>query len=67
LNDLLTVIKKSPGLKSPQLAKMLDKGQSTVERYLKILKDKSLINFKGALKTGGYFLNFDQESMDEKI
>jgi len=67
LNDLLTVIKKSPGLKSPQLAQMLDKGKSTVERYLKILKDKSLIEFKGAPKTGGYYLNFDQETMDKEI
>ena len=52
----LTNIKKNEGINAIQLAKQFKKGLATVERHLKILKDADYIEFKGASKTGGYYL-----------
>ena len=56
LKALLNYIKNNPGLRIPQLAEAMDKGRSTVERYLKQLREKNYIEFKGSPKTGGYFI-----------
>jgi ATP-dependent DNA helicase RecG len=42
--------------RSNEITEKLNKGVSTVERYLKILKDNRIIEFQGAPKTGGYVL-----------
>ena len=43
-------------LKVPDIASKIDKGISTVERYMKILKENNLVEFAGAPKTGGYIV-----------
>lgn len=55
LNVVYKLIDNTPGLKAPDVARLLDKSLSAAERYIKKLKDAGYIEFKGAPKTGGYF------------
>ncbi len=59
LEQLLGTVYQQEGLRAPQYAQILGKSMSTVERYLKQLKGLKLIEFKGASKTGGYFISFE--------
>lgn len=56
---ILKIIKKSEGLNVSELASLINKSNKTVERYIRDLKADGLIKFKGAPKTGGYYLNTD--------
>jgi len=55
LHRLITLINTTPGMNAKQLAIAIGKGHSTVERYLKLLRENMLIEFRGAPKDGGYF------------
>ena len=55
LNAVLSYLMSSPGKKAKDISGHLSKGVSSVERYIKILKESDLIEFIGAPKTGGYF------------
>ena len=44
-----------PGLNASEISKHISKSLRTTMRYIKILQDKDLIEFRGAPKTGGYF------------
>ena len=52
---ILTFLEKKPGAKGYEIAEYIQKGAATTERYLKSLKDKELIDYKGSRKTGGYY------------
>ncbi len=52
---ILTFLKKKPGAKGYEIAEYIQKGAATTERYLRSLKDKELIEYKGSHKTGGYY------------
>lgn len=52
---ILTFLKKKPGAKGYEIAEYIPKGAATTERYLRSLKDKELIEYKGSRKTGGYY------------
>ena len=56
LSFLYNQITKHPGMKANELNEQINKSLSTTERYLKILKEHEYIEFKGAPKTGGYYL-----------
>lgn len=56
LKKLVTLIHATPGMNAKQLAVAIGKGHSTVERYLKLLRENMLIEFRGAPKDGGYFI-----------
>lgn len=53
LNRLITLINTTPDMNAKQLA--IANGHSTVERYLKLLRENMLIEFRGAPKDVGYF------------
>ncbi|HEV7350964.1 RNA-binding domain-containing protein [Telluribacter sp.] len=53
---LVALIHKSEGINTKQLTTETAKSRRTVERYLKIAREANIIKFKGAPKTGGYFL-----------
>ncbi len=55
LNELLKFILKNEGLSAIQISEKLDTPLRTTQRYLKELKDKNKIEYKGSKKTGGYF------------
>jgi ATP-dependent DNA helicase RecG len=56
LMAILNMLSNKPLQRTNEIAEQVNKGISTVERYLRILKDNGLIEFVGAPKTGGYKL-----------
>ncbi len=56
VNSLLAIIKQYPGLRVPSLAEKVPTSTKNIERWLKQLKETKRIEFRGASKTGGYFL-----------
>lgn len=55
-NSVYDLIKKTPNLKANQIAEHLKIPLRTIERELKSLKQQDKIIFKGATKTGGYYV-----------
>ncbi|MDR1814443.1 MAG: hypothetical protein LBR18_06300 [Tannerella sp.] len=56
LVDIINILKKEQGLNAIVISSRLKKGHSTVERYLSILREKKIVEYRGARKTGGYYL-----------
>lgn len=56
VNILIEIISRNPGLKAPSIARLINKSLSTTERYLKQLRNRNIIEFRGASKSGGYYL-----------
>ena len=56
VNALYEIIVRQHGCRANALAKSAGKSVQTVERYLKVLKDLGKIEFRGAPKTGGYYV-----------
>jgi len=52
---LLTLIENQPGLKVPELSKILKMPARTIERWINKLKKQSKIEYVGSLKSGGYY------------
>ena len=52
---ILAFLEKNPGAKGGEIMLFLQKGRATIVRYLKSLKEKELIEYRGSRKTGGYF------------
>ena len=52
---LLCVLRTKPGLRSPELAKRLGVSRSTVANAVKRLKERGLVRFEGAPRSGGYY------------
>jgi ATP-dependent DNA helicase RecG len=44
------------GLKAFDIATKRGKSKPTIERYLKLARQYGIIEFRGATKTGGYFI-----------
>lgn len=57
IEDLLEFIRRTPGLRAPQISKAVGVPVSTLEKWLKKLKDSGGIVFKGSSKSGGYRIN----------
>lgn len=55
LSSLLSLVKNKPGKRTRELAALLGKSSQTLERYLKTLKEKGLVEFRGAKRNGGYY------------
>jgi ATP-dependent DNA helicase RecG len=53
---LFTLIEKNSGINVLEIRTHFDIPKRTVERWVKQLKDDGKIEFKGALKTGGYWV-----------
>jgi ATP-dependent DNA helicase RecG len=51
---LLEFIRRTPGLRTPQISKAIGVPVRTLEKWLKELRDKGRIVFKGSPKGGGY-------------
>lgn len=56
LVGILRVLKKEEGLKLKDIALKISRSPKSVERYLKILKDSSLIEFRGSPRNGKYYV-----------
>lgn len=56
LDQVLDLLAKAPGLSAPVIARQLDFSLRSTQRYLKQLSLDEQVFFKGAPKTGGYYL-----------
>ena len=56
IKALIGAISQSPGKRANELAIMIGKSVPTIERYVRILKERGRIEFRGAPKTGGYYV-----------
>ena len=54
--EVLNLLRLQPGLNATEIAQKLGKSIPTIKRYLSSLSKLDLIEFKGAPKTGGYYL-----------
>ena len=50
-------ILEHPNTKVNDIVRLINKSKPTIERYVKILRDNEIIEYKGALKTGGYIIH----------
>ena len=69
---LLEFIEKSPGLRAPQISKALGVPVKTLERWVRHLKVRNQIEFRGSRRFGGYWkkVRLDEgvsEGIDEGI
>jgi hypothetical protein len=55
-NEIFEYISAHPNCKTSDILAMSDKSRRTVDRNLKNLREKGLIRYKGANKTGGYYV-----------
>ena len=56
LKKVVLVLKKHPGIMATDIASYIGKPKPTTERYIGVLKRIAMIEFRGAPKSGGYFL-----------
>ena len=50
-----------------QIRQKLSIPEKTLERYIKILKDAGLVEYRGLKKTGGYYIVHDRNASNEGI
>ncbi len=55
LKSVLSIIIENPGIQTKQISVILNRPIKTLERQIKILTEKSLIEHNGSKKTGGYW------------
>ena len=55
LNSIFETIKKTPGLQARDLSIILDRPIDTIDKQIKKLIDKKLVERRGSRKTGGYW------------
>jgi len=56
LKKIIKMIHNQKGINRIELIDKIGKGKTTLERYLKVLKEWDLIEYRGSKKTGGYYL-----------
>jgi ATP-dependent DNA helicase RecG len=54
--DIINILINVAGLNAVEIASRTKRGLSTVERYIRLLRKKEIVEFKGVPKTGGYYL-----------
>ncbi|NQV17228.1 MAG: HTH domain-containing protein [Armatimonadetes bacterium] len=62
VNQVFELIETNPNIKVKDIRRQLKFSTRTIERHLKILKEKGLIEFKGSPKLGGYFFKSPYKS-----
>ena len=58
VNLLIDYIKENPGQRISQITKNIAIPTKTLERWVKILKLKAVIEYRGSSKTGGYYSKY---------
>ena len=56
IKSLIKYIKENPGKRNKEISENIGEPPKTVERWIKKLRDDSIIEFKGSKKTGGCFI-----------
>lgn len=58
---IISLLKINPGMNREDIAVSLNRGITSVKRYISSLKEKNLIEYRGSRKTGGYYIITDNE------
>jgi len=61
---IIHLLSASPGLKAIDISASLSKSLRTTMRYLKSLNEKGIVEYRGAPKTGGYYISNHREEQD---
>jgi ATP-dependent DNA helicase RecG len=56
VNEIVGILLNVSGLNTLEIATRINKSPRTTERYLRILRKKGIVEFRGVPKTGGYHL-----------
>jgi ATP-dependent DNA helicase RecG len=56
INEIVNILLNVSGLSAIEIASRIDKSIPTVERYIRILRRRDIIEYRGSKKTGGYHL-----------
>lgn len=56
VKSLLILIEQHPGQRTPFFAQQMNTSVKNIERWLKSLRAQGLVEFRGAPKTGGYYV-----------
>ena len=56
IKSLLNLINENPGENAIKLSEKINVPLKTIERWLKLLKNRNLVEHRGSKKTGGYFV-----------
>lgn len=62
--QLVRIVQEQEGIRVKEITEKIAKSRPTIERYLKITRDVKLLEFKGAPRTGGYYMT---EILREKL
>ena len=52
----MRIVKNNPGIKIKKVAELRKKSESTAAKQLTELKKKQFVEYRGANKTGGYYV-----------
>ncbi len=66
VRTLYSLIQKNIGKRAPFFAKKAETSVKNIERWLKQLKDEEKIEFRGAPKTGGYYVKTANKDYNEE-
>ena len=64
---ILLALQSQPGTRISALQELIDIPNKTLERHIKVLKEAGLIEYRGAKKTGGYYIANGDISNNEGI
>jgi ATP-dependent DNA helicase RecG len=67
VTKLLEYISKAPGKRIPQHSRDLGVPRKTIERWIALLKRENLIEYRGSSRTGGYFANGNQKTIQQPV
>jgi len=56
INEIVSILLNTSCLSAIEIARRIDKSLPTVERYIRKLRKKEIIEYRGSKKTGGYHL-----------
>ena len=62
LSALIFFLNQNEGVQTNTIANHLNVSDATIERYISILKKLRVIEYKGAKKTGGFYLSEEFKS-----
>lgn len=66
LIKILLVLYKKSGIRTVDIEKLIDIPAKSLERYILLFKTEGIIEFKGAKRTGGYYLTKKVENQIKK-
>lgn len=56
MKQILALLYKNEDIRTVDMEELLEIPAKSLERYIKILRDAGLIEYKGAKRSGGYYL-----------